>query len=79
LILERLDDLKSGTAAEIDRVLYREPSVDDSALTGLSRVVFPRRARAEPYLVAVRPRFAAIGAALRDNQIGQVRIEPDTH
>jgi flagellar assembly protein FliH len=60
------------------RVLHRELSVDDSALTALARVVFERLARSEQYLVVVHPRFAAaIGAALRGNQIGQIRIEPD--
>jgi len=60
------------------RILHRELSVDESALTALTRVVFERLARAEQYQVVVHPRFAAaIGAALRGNQIGHVRIEPD--
>ncbi|MGD1070122.1 MAG: FliH/SctL family protein [Bryobacteraceae bacterium] len=60
------------------RILHRELSVDDSALTALARVVFERLARAEQYLVVVHPRFAAaVGAALRGNQTGHVRIEPD--
>jgi flagellar assembly protein FliH len=60
------------------RVLHRELTVDDSALTALARVVFERLARAEQYVVVVNPRFAAaIGAALLGSQIGHVRIEPD--
>jgi flagellar biosynthesis/type III secretory pathway protein FliH len=52
--------------------------VDDSALTALARVVFDRLARAESYLVVVHPQFAAaVGAALRGNRTGQVRVEPD--
>ena len=60
------------------RILHRELAVDDSALTALARVVFERLARAEEYVVVVHPRFAAaLGSALRGNQIGRVRIEPD--
>jgi flagellar assembly protein FliH len=60
------------------RVLHRELSVDGNALTALARVIFERLTRAESYLVVVHPQFAAaLTAALRGNQTGQVRIEQD--
>jgi flagellar assembly protein FliH len=60
------------------RVLHRELSVDGSALTALAHVIFERLTRAEKYLVVVHPQFAAaVAAALRGNQTGHVRIEPD--
>jgi flagellar assembly protein FliH len=60
------------------RVLHRQLSVDDGALTAIARVAFERLTRSESYTVTVHPRFAAaVAAALPANQSSRVRIEPD--
>ena len=60
------------------RVLHREVSVDEGALTAIARVAFERLTRAESYTVTVHPRFAAaIASALPASQAGRVRITPD--
>jgi flagellar assembly protein FliH len=60
------------------RVLHRELSVDENALTAIARVAFERLTRSESYSVTVHPRFAAgIKAALPASHAGRVRIEPD--
>ena len=60
------------------RVLHRELSVDDDALTAIARVAFERLARSESYRVTVHPRFAAaITAALSGSQSARVHIDPD--
>ena len=60
------------------RVLHRQLSVDDGALTAIARVAFERLTRSESYTVTVHPRFAAsIASALPGNQMSRVHIEPD--
>ena len=60
------------------RVLHRQLSVDDGALTAIARVAFERLTRSESYTVTVHPRFApAITSALPGNQTSRVHIEPD--
>jgi flagellar assembly protein FliH len=60
------------------RVLHRELTVDENAMTALARVAFETLARAEKYKVTVHPRFAqAITAALPAGFASRVRIEPD--
>jgi flagellar assembly protein FliH len=60
------------------RVLHRELSVDDAALTAIARVSFERLTRSESYTVTVHPRFAAgVAAALPAALTARVRIEPD--
>jgi len=60
------------------RVLHREVTVDDEALTAIAHVAFARLSRAESYRVKVNPRFVnAIRAALPVNQGSRVEIEAD--
>ena len=60
------------------RVLHRELTVDEGALTAIARVAFERLTRSESYEVTVHPRFAAaITAALPASQMARVRIECD--
>jgi flagellar assembly protein FliH len=60
------------------RVLHRELTVDESAITALARVAFDGLARAEMYKVTVHPRFAqAIAGAIPAGLASRVRIEPD--
>ncbi len=60
------------------RVLHRELTVDEGALTAIARVAFERLTRSESYEVTVHPRFAAaITAALPASQMTRVRIEGD--
>ena len=60
------------------RVLHRQLSVDEGALTAIARVAFERLTRSESYTVTVHPRFApAITSALPGNQTSRVHIEPD--
>jgi flagellar assembly protein FliH len=60
------------------RVLHRQLSVDEGALTAIARVAFERLTRSESYTVTVHPRFAvSIASALPGNQMSRVHIEPD--
>jgi flagellar assembly protein FliH len=60
------------------RVLHRQLSVDEGALTAIARVAFERLTRSESYTVTVHPRFAAgVASALPGNQASRIRIEPD--
>jgi len=60
------------------RVLHRELTVDENAMTALARVAFETLARSEKYNVTVHPRFAqAIAAALPAGIASKVRIEQD--
>ena len=60
------------------RVLHRELTVDENAMTALARVAFETLARAENYKVTIHPRFAqAITAALPAGIASRVRIEQD--
>jgi flagellar assembly protein FliH len=60
------------------RVLNRQLSVDEEALTAIARVAFERLSRAESYRVTLHPRFAAaIGAAVPASYSARVRIDPD--
>jgi flagellar assembly protein FliH len=60
------------------RVLHREISVDQEALTAIARVAFERLARAESWRVTIHPRFAeAIRSAIPDSQISRMKVEAD--
>lgn len=60
------------------RVLHRQLSVDDSALTAIARVAFERLTRSESYTVTVNPRFAAsVASALPSAQAARIQIQPD--
>lgn len=60
------------------RVLHRELTVDENAISALARVAFDGLARSETYKVTVHPRFAqAIAAAIPAGVASRVRIEPD--
>ncbi len=60
------------------RVLHRQLTVDEGALTALARVTFERLTRSESYTIAVNPRFAAaITSALPGSHASRVKIQPD--
>jgi flagellar assembly protein FliH len=60
------------------RILHRQLSVDESALTAIARVAFERLARSESWRITVHPQFAAaISAAVTGAQAARVQIEPD--
>jgi flagellar assembly protein FliH len=60
------------------RVLHRQLSVDEGALTAIARVAFERLTRSESYRVTVHPQFAgAIASALPGSHSARVQIEPD--
>jgi flagellar assembly protein FliH len=60
------------------RVLHRQLSVDEGALTAIARIAFERLTRSESYRVTVNPQFAAaVTAALPGNRASRVQIEPD--
>jgi flagellar assembly protein FliH len=60
------------------RVLHRQLTVDDGALTAIARVAFDRLTRSESYTVTVHPRFAAsVASALPNAQASHVQIKPD--
>jgi flagellar assembly protein FliH len=60
------------------RVLHRQLSVDEEALTAIARVAFERLTRSESYRVTVNPRFAAgVTSALSGSHSGRVHIDPD--
>jgi flagellar assembly protein FliH len=60
------------------RILHRELTVDEGALTAIARVAFDRLARSESYRITVHPHFApAITSALPGHQVSRVHIEPD--
>jgi flagellar assembly protein FliH len=61
-----------------ERVLHRELSVDDGALSAVAKVAFGRMTRSEFYRVVTHPRFvASLTAVLPAGQGGRVQIEPD--
>jgi flagellar assembly protein FliH len=60
------------------RVLHRQLTVDEGALTAIARVAFERLTRSESYRVTVHPQFAeAIKSAVPAANAARVRIEPD--
>jgi len=60
------------------RVLHRELSVDQGALTAIARVAFERLTRAESYTITLHPRFVpSVASALPASQADRVRITPD--
>jgi flagellar assembly protein FliH len=60
------------------RILHRQLSVDEGALTAIARVAFERLTRSESYRVTVHPQFlTAVSSALPAGQMSRVRIEPD--
>lgn len=60
------------------RVLHRQISVDEDALTAIARVAFERLTRSESYTLTVHPRFApSVVSALPASQAARVQIQPD--
>lgn len=60
------------------RVIHRQLSVDENALTAIAHMAFERLAQSESYTVTVHPRFASsIASALPVNQAARVKIVPD--
>lgn len=60
------------------RVLNRQLSVDEEALTAIARVAFERLTRSESYRITVHPRFAAaVGSAVPASHAARVKIDPD--
>jgi flagellar assembly protein FliH len=65
------------------RVLHRQLSVDEEALTAIARVAFERLTRSESYRVTVHPQFAAaVTSALSGSRgsspgMSHVHIDPD--
>ncbi len=60
------------------RVLNRQLSVDEEALTAIARVAFERLTRSESYTVTLHPRFAAaVTSAVPGIHSARVRIDPD--
>jgi flagellar assembly protein FliH len=60
------------------RILHRQLTVDEEALTAIARVAFERLSRSESYKITVHPRFAsAVASALPGGHASRVQIEPD--
>ena len=60
------------------RVLHRQLTVDESALTAIARVAFERLTRSESYRITVHPQFAeAIASAVPAGHAARVQIDPD--
>ena len=60
------------------RILHRQLSVDEEALSALARVAFERLTRSESYRVTVHPQFAAaVASVLPGSHASRVKIEPD--
>jgi flagellar assembly protein FliH len=60
------------------RVLHRQLSVDEGALTAIARVAFERLTRSESYRITVHPQFAAaVTAALPGTHAARVQIDAD--
>jgi len=60
------------------RILHRQVTVDEEALTAIARVAFERLSRSESYKITVHPRFAsAVASAMPGGHASRVQIEPD--
>jgi flagellar assembly protein FliH len=60
------------------RVLHRQLSVDESALTAIAHIAFDRLTRSESWRVTVHPQFAAaVTAALPGSHATRVHVDPD--
>jgi flagellar assembly protein FliH len=65
------------------RVLHRQLTVDEEALTAIARVAFERLTRSESYRVTVNPQFAAAvtsalsGSHRSSPEMSRVHIDPD--
>ena len=60
------------------RILHRQLTVDEEALTAIARVAFERLSRSESYKITVHPRFAsAVASVLPGGHASRVQIEPD--
>jgi flagellar assembly protein FliH len=60
------------------RVLHRQLSVDESALTAIAHIAFERLTRSESWRVTVHPQFAAaVTSALPGSHAARVHIDPD--
>jgi flagellar assembly protein FliH len=85
-VLEMRPDLRRRAERDVvqlalliaKRVLHRQLSVDQEALTAIARVAFERLTRSELYRVIVNPQFAAaVTSALSGGHSAHVRIDPD--
>jgi flagellar assembly protein FliH len=90
-VLEMRPDLRRRAERDViqlalliaKRVLHRQLSVDEEALTAIARVAFERLTRSELYRVVVNPQFAAaVTAALSGSHrsspaMSRVQIDPD--
>jgi len=60
------------------RVLNRQLSVDEEALTAIARVAFERLTRSDSYRITLHPRFAAaVASAVPSSHAARVKIDPD--
>ncbi|HEY3824615.1 MAG TPA: FliH/SctL family protein [Bryobacteraceae bacterium] len=60
------------------RVLHRQLTVDEGALTAIARVAFERLMHSETYRVVVHPRFAAaVASAVPGSHSARIRLDPD--
>jgi flagellar assembly protein FliH len=60
------------------RVIHRQLSVDEGALTAIARVAFERLTRSESYRVTVHPQFAAaVTSAVPGSHSARVQIDAD--
>jgi flagellar assembly protein FliH len=60
------------------RVIHRQLSVDESALTAIAHIAFERLTRSESWRVTVHPQFAAaVASALPANHAARVHVDPD--
>lgn len=60
------------------RVLHRQLSVDESALTAIAHIAFDRLTRSESWRVTVHPQFAAaVTSALPGSHAARVRVDSD--
>jgi flagellar assembly protein FliH len=60
------------------RVLHRQLSVDESALTAIAHIAFERLTRSKSWRVTVHPQFAAaVTSALPGSHASRVHVDPD--
>jgi flagellar assembly protein FliH len=85
-VLEMRPDLRRHAERDViqlalliaKRVLHRQLSVDEEALSAIARVAFERLTRSELYRVVVHPQFAAaVTSALSGSHSARVQIDPD--
>jgi flagellar assembly protein FliH len=60
------------------RILHRQLSVDEEALSAIARVAFERLTRSESYRITVHPKFAAaVTSAVPGSYSARFQIDPD--